>query len=81
MEGVVVKVWVLEATVWVMEAEMESMEGAAVRVMLFQVAEAVVVRVREPVFLPEAVREMVSVTEPLWDKLFVMEGVSLLEGV
>jgi hypothetical protein len=81
MEGVVVKVWVLEATVWVVEAEMEGTEGAAVRVMLFHVAEAVVVRVREPVLAPEAVRDTVSVTEPLLDKLFVIEGVSLLEGV
>jgi len=70
-EGVVVKVWVLEATVWVVEAEMEGKEGAAVRVMLFHVAEAVVVRVREPVFAPEAVREMVTVTVTLWVKLFV----------
>jgi len=77
MEGVVVKVWVLEATVWVVEAEMEGKEGAAERVMLFHVAEAVVVRVREPVLAPEAVRDTVSVTEPLRDKLFVMVGVTL----
>ena len=56
---------------------MEGKEGAAVRVMLFHVAEAVVVRVREPVLAPEAVRDTVSVTEPLRDKLFVMVGVTL----